>query len=134
MHGQVIGIHSRISDSTASNFHVPIRTYRDTWDRLVKGENWDDSRPPWVGAWGLDRPDGFRVELVHKRGPAEKAGLKVGDIILKIDGRAIENFESFKKFESGAKLGDEVTLDLKRDDKEMSVKVKVEGRPSGLGG
>ncbi|MDO8629667.1 MAG: serine protease, partial [Phycisphaerales bacterium] len=52
MHGKVIGIHSRISDSTSENFHVPISAYSDSWDRLAKGENWGGSQPPsrsWVG-------------------------------------------------------------------------------------
>ena len=45
MHGRVIGVHNRISDSTAENFHVPIRTYYDTWDRLAKRESWGEDRP-----------------------------------------------------------------------------------------
>src|SRR5205807_4246056 len=40
MHGRVIGIHSRIGGSITANLHVPVDTYRETWDRLVKGERW----------------------------------------------------------------------------------------------
>ncbi|MBM3832014.1 MAG: PDZ domain-containing protein [Verrucomicrobia bacterium] len=133
MHGQVIGIHSRISDSTAANFHVPIRTYYDTWERLVQGENWDDSGRPWLGVWGLDHAEGFRVELVNQRGPAEKAGLQIGDTILKFNGRSIGNFESFKKAVGKTKVADRVKVVFKRDGMEMSAEIKVEARPSWLG-
>src|SRR5438876_11640505 len=38
MQGRVIGIHSRIGQTLAQNMHVPVDTYRETWDRLVKGD------------------------------------------------------------------------------------------------
>src|SRR5437588_8243199 len=40
MYGKVIGIHSRIGKLITANLHVPIDTYRDTWDRLATGEEW----------------------------------------------------------------------------------------------
>jgi hypothetical protein len=40
MQGRVIGIHSRIGKVISENMHVPVDTYRHTWDRLVKGESW----------------------------------------------------------------------------------------------
>ena len=41
MRGEVIGIHSRIGSSQMTeNIHVPIDTYHQTWDRLVKSESW----------------------------------------------------------------------------------------------
>src|ERR1700758_5044418 len=48
--GKVIGIHSRISSGLAFNFHVPVDTYRTTWDRLVKGDVWGGGRTgPYIG-------------------------------------------------------------------------------------
>jgi hypothetical protein len=40
--GKVIGIHSRIGPAITANFHVPVNTYRETWDRLAKGERWTE--------------------------------------------------------------------------------------------
>ena len=131
MHGRVIAIHSRISDSTADNFHVPIKTYSETWERLAKGESWGDERPPsrpWVGARGVDDPEGCRLERVDENGPAFKAGLKVGDIVVKVNGQEIKDSDSFFERVTEAKPGDEVTFEIKRDDKEISVKVTVEAR------
>jgi len=135
MHGRVVGIHSRISDSTAANFHVPIATYSETWERLARGEIWGDGRPPaqaWVGVWGVDHPEGFRVELVHRGGPGEKAGLQVGDVVTSFNRKGFKGFEAFAKQLSRAKLGEKVTLAVKRGDSEITIDVTVEDRPSGL--
>ena len=48
--------------------------------------------------------------------------------MIKANGREIKDSSSFFEYVSQAKPGDEVTLDIKRDDKEMSLKVKVEAR------
>jgi len=132
MHGRVVGVHSRISDSAAANFHVPIGAYRRSWDRLVKGENWGGRGPgprSFVGARGVDHPDGCQLERIEEGSPAFKADLKVGDIVTKVNGQKIKSFDSFRERVAEAKPGEELILEVKRDDKEMSVKVKVETRP-----
>jgi serine protease Do len=133
MHGHVIGIHSRIANSMAANFHVPIRAYVETWDRLAKGEHWDDSqRPagqPYVGARGTDHPDGYRLERVDPTGPAYHAGLRVGDLVLKVNGEAISNHASFQEFTSSAKPGDELTVSIRRDGEELTVAITVAEAP-----
>jgi serine protease Do len=129
MHGRVIGIHSRISNSTAENFHVPITTYRDTWDRLVKGESWggETSAPrPWFGVKGVDDPAGCKLRFVEEDAPAYKAGLKVGDVLRKVNAREVKDYEALKRLVAEAKPGDELKVELQRDKREMSVIVKVE--------
>jgi len=131
MHGRVIGIHSRISDSTAENFHVPVTTYRDTWDRLVKGESWGDERPPprpWFGVRGVDDPAGCKLEFVEEDAPASKAGLKVGDVLRKVNAREVKDYAALKRFVAEAHPGDELKVELQRDEREMSITVKVESR------
>jgi serine protease Do len=44
LNGRVLGIHSSIRESIASNLHVPVNTYRTTWDRLVESEIWTSRR------------------------------------------------------------------------------------------
>lgn len=130
-HGRVIGIHSRISESSAANFHVPIAAYHASWDRLVRGDNWGARRPEprsYVGVRGVDHPDGCRLEQVEENSPASKADLKVGDIVTKVNGQKVKDYDSFREFVTGTKPGEDLTLDVKRDDKEMSVKVTVEER------
>ncbi len=45
LEGRVVGIHSRISTATTTNFHVPVQIFRDGWDRLVRGDVWRSPLP-----------------------------------------------------------------------------------------
>jgi serine protease Do len=131
LNGRVVAIHSRISDSTAANFHVPIASYLNTWDRLAKGEQWGDRRSSraWVGAWGFDHPDGCILERVSEDSPAFKAGLKVGDIITMLNGQKVEDSSSFVELVTDTKPGDEITLEYIRDGVELGMLITVERRP-----
>jgi serine protease Do len=129
MHGRVIGIHSRISDSTAANFHVSIGAYSDSWQRLAKSESWGGrTRPtrPYVGVRGADHPDGCQLGRVDDNSPASKAGLRTGDIIVKVNGEEVYDYAAFTGHVERSKPGDEMTLLIKRDDKEMSLSMTVE--------
>ena len=130
MHGKVIGIHSRISESTAENFHVPIRTYRDTRERLVKAENWGGRRStrPWFGVLGVDHPSGCKIESVEEDTPAFKGGVRIGDIITRLNDHEVTDYSTLRRLISETKPGDEVAVKLQRDDKEVSLTVKVETR------
>lgn len=133
MYGRVVAIHSRISESTAENFHVPIGAYQESWERLAKSEDWGGRRPtPWVGVWGKDHAEGFRVELVNKRGPGEKAGVKVGDVVMKVNDQTVKDYQAFAISVARAKTNDELTLEIKRGDEMMSFKVTVQPRPAEL--
>jgi serine protease Do len=131
LNGRVLGIHSRISESTAANFHVAIRGFRESWDRLAKGDNWGGDRPaprPWFGVRGTDDPAGCRIESLEQDAPASRAGLKIGDIVKKVNNREIRDFAALRRFVAESKPGDELKLELKRDQEEMVITVKLEGR------
>jgi serine protease Do len=130
MSGRVIGIHSRISVSTEENFHVAISTFLDTWDRLARGESWGlrPSLRVYIGAIGTDHLDGCRLERIDTNSPASRAGLKVGDIVVKFNNQTVKGSDSFQQSLAQVRPGTEVTLQIKRDNKEMSVRVTVESR------
>jgi serine protease Do len=132
MSGRVIGIHSQISNSTAQNFHVPITTFLDSWDRLANGESWGEDRPApraWFGARGVDAPDGCRLNRVDENSPAAKAGLQLGDIVFKVNGREVREYAALRRFVTDARPGDELRLEIRRDDLIKSITVKLEARP-----
>ncbi len=89
MNGEVVGIHSRIGQELWNNLHVPIDTYSENWDRLTEGIILDGK----AGLKFAVVQETNEVEDVEKGGPADKAGLKKGDIILKIGGRKTEDKE-----------------------------------------
>jgi hypothetical protein len=72
---------------------------------------------------------GVVVRRVEPGGPAAKAGLREGDVVLAIDGKAIDQDNSLSVLVNRYKVGDKVTLDVIRDTKPMKVEVTLEKRP-----
>jgi len=133
MYGRVIGIHSAISTSVAENFHVAVTQFYNTWNQLVKGESGSSlmERPrAYVGANVVDEA-GCRLSRVEENGPAFKAGLKVGDLVLKVDERQIKVAASFRRWVAEAVPGETLNLEIKRGDKLLSLDVKLQAPPAG---
>ena len=134
MHGRVIAIHSAISTSIAENFHVPVTEFYGGWDRLVQGGsgNGQPARPrAYVGASVIDDPAGCRLSAVEANGPAFKAGLKAGDLVLKVEGRDIKVSAFFWRWVAEAQPGETLNLEVKRGDKLLSLGVKLQTQPRG---
>jgi serine protease Do len=137
MDGKVIGIHSRIGGRISDNFHVPVDTYRDTWDRLAKSESWgggfdlfSDGPAPFVGMrFDLDAKE-CKVTQVREGSPAEKAGVKVGDVVLKFGSDKPTGPEELLSWIRKKKPGDEVAIEVQRDKEVMTLKLVVGKRPN----
>ena len=126
MHGCVIGIHSAISRSVAENFHVSITEFYDSWAEMVKaptGENQTQRLRAYVGAKGVDDSAGCRLTAVDENSPASKAGLKVGDVLLKVDGREVRVYASFLRWISEAEPGETLNLEVKRGDQSLTLEL-----------
>ena len=123
--GRVIGIHSRIGGRTSQNFHVPIDTLHDTWERLAAGEIITRTE---LGVNVKTVDEGCRITKVRSGKPADKAGLKVGDVVTKFDGKAFAGIVGMSKLIRKHKVGDEVELEILRDGKKMKFKVKLGSR------
>jgi serine protease Do len=126
MHGRVIGIHSSISSSVAENFHVAITQYYDDWDRLINGSALAYSPRVYIGAVAMDDVAGCRLNAIDDDSPAFQAGLKVGDLVLKVEGREIKVSAAFKRWLAEAQPGESLNLEVKRGDKLLTVNVKLE--------
>jgi serine protease Do len=130
MDGKLIGIHSRIGRTTADNYHVPVDTYKDTWDRLAKGESWGGfdlfgGPQPYVGLRLDLEAKECKVTRVTEGSPAEKAGLKVGDIVVKFGTDKPSGPEELLKWLRGKKVGDEVALEVQRDKEVLALKLVI---------
>jgi serine protease Do len=94
-HGRVIGIHSGISDSATENFHVPISTYLETWERLAASENWGDSGGrSQVGLAASRHQQGFLLDSVSEGGRAARVGLRPGDIVTAFNGQPVPSVQA----------------------------------------
>ncbi|GAB4136972.1 MAG: hypothetical protein Tsb009_04320 [Planctomycetaceae bacterium] len=133
MHGRVIGINSRIGRPTTFNFHVPISAYSSDWGRLVRSEAWGGRPAPRsqaiMGVSGEDHPKGCKVTSVAEGFPAIKAGIKVGDIITKLNGKQVTGFNSLVSLVGQHKPGDKVEVVVLRKGKPLKIILKLARRP-----
>lgn len=133
MHGRVIGIHTSISTSMAENFHVPITEYADTWKELVKAETRrqeEEARQAFVGARTADDDAGCRLSAVDPHGPAAKAGLKAGDLILRVEERDIKSSAAFRRWVAEAQPGETLNLQVRRGKQTLKMPLKPEFGPA----
>jgi M6 family metalloprotease-like protein len=77
---------------------------------------------------------GIRIDRVTPNMPAEKAGIKVGDVLLKVGTVAVASQEALAGALDGKRPGDKVQLVLKRDGKEMSIEAQLAADPTERGG
>jgi hypothetical protein len=79
-------------------------------------------------AYGEEDIKGVKLDGVSEGSPAEKAGLKAGDIIVKFDGKAVGSIEDYMEHLGGRKPGDTVEVVIQREGKEESLKVTLGSR------
>jgi len=79
--------------------------------------------------YGLDKPRGVLIAQVNDDTPADKSGLKDGDIILAVGGKEIRNPSMLRNTISLSAVGEKVDIDILRDGKEKTVKVELEAFP-----
>jgi len=133
MSGRVIGIHSRIGLTIDENVHVPVNTYTETWDRLVASESWgglgglfSSPRPrAYLGVEFAKGGEDLKIEAVTKDAPAEKAGFKIGDVLIGLDESKLRTRDDLFEIMGKKKPNDEVTFLVKRGDSEVKIKVKL---------
>jgi serine protease Do len=136
MRGEVVGINSQIYSRSGGyqgvSFAIPIDVAMEVAEQLKSGGK---IARGWLGvaiqevtadlaeSFGLDRPRGALVAQVQEGGPAEKAGLQVSDVILKFDGKPVENSADLPRMVGATKPGSKVQLQVWRRGavKEISV-------------
>ncbi len=131
MEGRLIGIHSRVSGSMEENMHVPVREYLRHWEEMREGKFLGDGpfakRPVKGGGFlGFDSTfteKGLLVGKVLKDGPADKAGVEAGDIVLKVDGKGFDGKAGFKAILKEKAAGEKVALLVLRGGEEREITV-----------
>jgi serine protease Do len=93
----------------------------------------NELNPELAEYFGAKQGTGLIVSKLTENGPAEKAGLKVGDVIVKVDGKQVESRNDLADLVQGKKKGDKIRLDILRDKKPMTIDVTVEEEEMGGG-
>jgi S1-C subfamily serine protease/photosystem II stability/assembly factor-like uncharacterized protein len=83
----------------------------------------------FLGAVGRDIDGQATITQLLPESPAEKDGIKVGDVLRKIDGEDVGVFDELLDVLREKKVGDKVTLALRRGDEDVTVETKLTGRP-----
>lgn len=128
MEGKVIAIHSRIAPQITLNMHVPVDAYRDAWDRLVKSEEIGPGSSIISAYFGVQRDDAAKdckLSRVTEGSPAEKGGLRAGDIIIRFDGKEIKSYDDMLGVLSKKKPDEDVEVVVKRGDDNKTLVVKL---------
>ena len=138
--GEMIGIATAIiGGAQGIGFAIPVDRAR----RIVADiRQFGQVRAVWIGAHGRTimstedgngRPRGFRVRSVEPGSPAEKAGIKAGDVVVSVDGAPIESQEAFETALSTRGPGRPMKVSVKSTAGERTVTVSGEAPPSDYG-
>ena len=135
INGDLIGINTAIYASARGiGFAIPInKARRIVTDLIAYGEviqAWigllvQDLNRELVEYYNIPTGKGVIVESVTAGGPADDAGIKSGDIVMKINGRQVPSNSAFQDIMRGASAGQTLQVDLKRRDKLMTVAVNA---------
>ena len=139
--GEAIGVNAAISSPTGTSvgigFAVPINLARTIVPDLISHGK---ASRGWLGVWfapvtereakrqGLSAVEGVLVEKVFENSPAERAGLKSGDIILGFNNHVVDNTGQLSVMVSTTRSGQEIPVDILRDGKKMTMNTVVADR------
>jgi serine protease Do len=86
----------------------------------------------YLGVGLEDAPGGAKINLVSPKSAAEKAGLKVNDVVTQINAKKVLGMESMINIVQKYKPGDEITIKLLRAEEEMEIKATLGKRPANM--
>ena len=137
--GELVGINAAIyRQAQGIGFAIPINRVKRVINDLVRyGEvvpNWlglylQDLDPRLAAHFGLDRPRGAIVLGAMGKSPADKAGLKRGDVILKADGMELEDSGHYRSWLAGLPVGKKIALTYLRSGKTNQARLTVSAFP-----
>ena len=137
--GQVIGINTlKVSGEGVEGvgFAIPINSTKNIYEQLIE---YNKVKRPYLGIGGIEVDEstakannltiGIYVKTLENFSAAEKAGIKVGDMIIKADGKDIETMDELNEIKNSKEIGDTITLTIWRDGKTKDVEVTLQEQP-----
>ena len=140
--GKVIGVNTLKltgTDVEGMGFAIPINSTTNITSQLIQ---YSKVKRPYIGITGSDITEdtvkanptfdlkvGAYVRSVDDYSPAEKAGLKIGDIIVEADGQTVESMDDLNEIKNSHQIGDKMTLKIYRNGKEETVELTLAEQP-----
>ena len=139
LRGEVIGVTSAIYSRTGGYmgvaFAIPVDVAANVEEQLLKtgkvergriGVGIQDVNGSLAQSFGLDRPRGALVSTVESGGPAEKAGIKPGDVILSYNGKALDNSNQLPPLVAATKPGSKASVEVWRGGRKETLGLTVD--------
>lgn len=143
MEGNVIGINNAIyspsGGSVGIGFAIPAEIASPIVDKLISGE---EIKRGYLGvligpvsedmsdALGIPENHGEFVQSVTSDGPADKAGLQPGDVVMKVDGQDVTPDQSLSYLVANIEPGKRIPVEINRNGKRQNITITVGERPS----
>jgi len=129
--GHVIGVNAQIESSSNGNtgvgFALDANDVRKVAESLIAGKTVQHA---YLGVELGDAAHGASIGTVRQGGPADDAGVRSGDVIVAIDGKAIASGDDAVSAIDAARPGDHLKLTIERDGQRRTIEVTLGTRPS----
>lgn len=133
LQGRVVGVTSQIESSTGGNagvgYAVPIETVREVVDELLEE---GEVRYAYLGVRLEDTDDGVRIAEVIERGPAARAGLRQGDVVVEAGGQEVATADDLRRQVTSREPGERLALEVRRGDETRTFDVELGQRPGSV--
>ncbi len=139
--GRLVGINTAIVGPAGGNvgigFAIPSNMARNIMEQLIRygevrrgqlGVYIQDVTPDLARAFGLRRARGAVITQVIPGSPADRAGLKEGDVVVKVNGESIDNAADLRNAIGLLRVGAEARIEIIRDGRRRTVKVRIRER------
>ncbi len=137
--GKVIGVNTLKLSGTGiegMGFAIPINSTSNITEQLIQ---YSKVKRPYIGIGGVDLDEktakkynlvvGIYIKTVEDFSSAEKAGLKVGDVITEVEGKKVTKMDELNEIKNSKNIGDELKLKINRNNKEEEVTIILGEQP-----
>jgi S1-C subfamily serine protease len=140
--GSLVGINTAIYSQSGGSmgigFAIPVSLARNVMEQIIRtggvtrgwiGVEVQEITPELAESFRMPNTDGALIAGVMRGSPADKAGIRPGDVLLAIDGRKVKDAENMLELIAGLEPGQPGRVTLRRDGKEVDVQAMIGKRP-----
>lgn len=137
--GQVIGVNTLKLSGTGVEgvgFAIPINSTKEIYEQLIQ---YNKVKRPYIGIGGYDLDEqtaennnlvvGIYIKTIEDFSAGEKAGLKIGDVIVEVDGTKVTKMDELNAIKNQKQIGDTLKLKVFRESKEKEITVTLQEQP-----